>query len=99
MSADNWTNCPKCRVDHDAALTAEHQRIAALYGKVSVEQFDSARSALASLEAETEDENTLREDYEIGIWDGVFTVSYRGGCEKCGFEHTFTHSESMMEPR
>lgn len=94
MSADNWTTCPACSTKHANALEAEQQRVAALYGKVSVEEFDCARAALSVLEA-AEPEQTLREDYEIGIHNGAFDVSYRGGCEKCGFEHTFKHNTPL----
>ncbi len=27
----------------------------------------------------------LREDYEIGFYDGIFHVSYRGECQECDF--------------
>lgn len=46
------------------------------------------------------DEQSLREDYEIGIWNGQFTVSYNGECRKgprgadtCGFK--FSHKQEQ----
>lgn len=97
MSADNWTQCPRCSLLNATALEVEQRRVAALYGKVSVDEFDRARAALSVLEA-AEPQQTLREDYEIGIYNGAFDVSYRGGCEKCGFEHTFKHNAQVGTP-
>ncbi len=89
MSADNWTYCPKCRAEHDTALKKEQKRVADLYGKVDVAAFDAARAALKTLEDATP-EQTLREDYEIGIYNGVFSINYGAGCE-CGFRYEFKH--------
>lgn len=95
MSADNWTHCPKCVAGREAKLVAERQRIAALYGKVSVEAFESTRAGLRKLE-ESHPEQTLREDYEIGIDNCEFSVSYSAGC-KCGFRYEFKHSAKVEE--
>ncbi len=46
---------------------------------------------------------TLREDYEIGIYDGKFHIGYRGECcdlsghgfKGCGFKFTFEHEEEV----
>ena len=40
---------------------------------------------------------SFREDYEIGIWNGTFNISYSGKCVDCGFEHRFTHSENLTD--
>lgn len=38
----------------------------------------------------------LREDYEIGIYDGEFFISYGGRCMVCGFEKKFNHTEKVL---
>jgi len=38
---------------------------------------------------------TLREDYEIGIFQGEFSVEYCGQCSECGFKFEFKHSEKI----
>ncbi len=40
-------------------------------------------------------EETLREDFEVGIYDGVFEILYTGVCQTCGFSHTFRHKEKV----
>lgn len=87
MSADNWTVCPKCHAEFQTAITKEQQRVAALYGTVPVAEFDAARAALQVLEAAPPSE-TLREDYEIGIYHGKLDVTYSAGCA-CGFRFEF----------
>lgn len=42
------------------------------------------------------EEDTLREDYEIGVdLRGEFEVRYRCCCGKCGFEFKFRHDEQV----
>lgn len=86
MSADNWATCPKCKQEvEDKAKNA--------YGKVSESEY------LAILKAHNDTQSglrqDLREDWEIGIYDGVFEVSYFASCEKCGFEFSYSHKEKV----
>jgi hypothetical protein len=82
MSADNWDVCPKCLSEAVAAAEKAAAKVAALYGKVPVEEFDRKRAALEPVESN--DFRTFREDYEIGIDDGSVEVDYRGQCTACG---------------
>jgi len=37
---------------------------------------------------------TLREDYELGIYeDGTFEVSYHAHCSECEFKFSYKHEE------
>ena len=85
MSADNWTKCPRCykKAEDKAAL---------VYGKVSREEYERIRRAVP----EDGPEETLREDYEIGIYDGMFEVTYSGYCAECGFEFNFEHKTPVL---
>jgi Fe-S cluster biogenesis protein NfuA len=63
MSADNWGNCPKCKVYPPTYKYVE---------------------------------NSLREDYEIGIEEnGYFYVEYAGKCDDCGFSFHFELQERV----
>ena len=37
----------------------------------------------------------VREDYEIGIYEGEFFISYSGRCGECDFEKHFHHTEKL----
>lgn len=90
MSADNWTKCPKCM----PLRLKERDKIHQLYGRISEQEYSELlRKQQKTIESE--DDNTLREDYKIGIFDGVFTVSYFGYCSRCGFEKQFSHKEQI----
>lgn len=87
MSADNWAVCPRCRRAKQADIDKRQAAIHAMYGEVPVEDFDEARRQF-----EAEDwsvPETFREDWEIGLTDGVFFVSYRGRCSDCNLRYEF----------
>ena len=41
--------------------------------------------------------DTFREDYEIGVWEGDFEISYSGVCLECGFILTFKYKKDAIE--
>jgi hypothetical protein len=94
MSADNWTRCPACRAKALAEYVAAKRKLDADYGKVPVEAFVARRDALKD---PPQLEDTLREDYEIGVLPGgEFIVRYSCSCSKnCGFSHKYKHSEQL----
>jgi hypothetical protein len=66
----------------------------AAYGKVSSDEYlkllAAAERKRPTLQA------TLREDYEMHTNEsGQFYVSYHCGCEKCGLEFRFEHTEQV----
>lgn len=99
MSADNWTQCPRCLVTNKAKADELDKIASEAYGKVSAEKFDQLRQdAFSFRKAITLDGNfteTLREDYEIGIQNGEFSVGYYAECETCGFKFEFKHEEKV----
>ena len=95
MSADNWTQCPRCYVTN-RAKAEELERIASeSYGKVSAEKFDQlrddAKSFRKAISGDSNFTDTLREDYSIGIEDDEFSVGYSGYCQTCGFSFDYKH--------
>lgn len=90
MSANNWTKCPKCM----PLRLKERDKIHQLYGKIPEQEYSELLHKQQRM-TESEDENTLREDYQIGISDGMFTISYLGHCSRCGFDKQFCYKESI----
>lgn len=92
MSASNWRKCPRC------SAAAEDTK--KLYGTVPEDEYLRLRH-LAAKKAAAE---TLREDYEIGIVNGEFRVSYGATCMSaaapseagCGFEFSFEHKQAVQ---
>lgn len=88
MSADNWMICPNCRQKLNAERDKQIADVGALYGKIPAEEYitKAQEVALPRLLAK----ETFREDYEIGISaNGVFSVSYRGGCDVCHAAYSY----------
>lgn len=95
MSADNWGNCPQCKILHASHVERLRATASEAYGKVPVEEWQELNNAAKSAEA-TDQGETLREDYEIGIdEDGEFAVSYSAKCDRCGFKFRFEHAEHV----
>lgn len=92
MSADNWTYCPKCHAADEAKSVANQKQVAESYGKVAAEEY---LKRVAALTTKPERDETLREDYEIGIYKGEFSVSYSASCSVCKFSHSFKHKKKV----
>jgi hypothetical protein len=93
MSADNWTQCPRCSAKARAAFVAKTKTAAESYGKVPPSQYTRLMDEIARGAPEMED--TFREDYDIGLRDGEFTIDYHGRCGECGLKHVFKHVEKV----
>ena len=93
MSADNWTECPKCLMIEEAKKNALKLKAESEYGKIPrAEYLELVRRS----EEQLNTEQTLREDYEF--WtdqSGEFSANYICHCEVCGLEHTFKHVEQL----
>ena len=98
MSANNWTQCPRCFVKNRATAEEKEKLYIASYGKVSPEEFDRLRDDARSFRKTIAEDDlfcaTLREDWDIGIYeDGTFAVVYSASCGTCGFKFEYTHEE------
>ena len=96
MSADNWTDCPKCKQKAETEFNATLELLAHGYGRMPEDEYLKLhKDILAGVIVKSE---TVREDYEIGIYDGEFCVSYRASCNAngCGFELSFEHNEKIV---
>lgn len=91
MSAKNWSVCPRCRAAKIAEKVELATKARAAYGKIGEMSY---RQMVAESEQPIDHKETLREDYDIGVWGGKFIVSYQCCCEDCGFKHHFSHEEA-----
>jgi len=83
---DNWTYCPKCEEKADVAHKAFEKKVKDSYGKVSAEEYLHLTEQLKKPDERVQ---TLREDYELGIVENKFYVSYRASCTACNFSFSF----------
>ena len=90
MSARNWTVCPQCRQKRQDAIDA----VKSQYGKLSREVYEDALTrAEKALKEIGSNNQSVREDYEIGVdGTGQFFVDYGASCENCDFEVSFSHN-------
>ena len=87
MSADNWTQCPRCQVDDESRQDALIKIANDAYGRVSPDEYEIARQNALHPDFE---EDTFREDYEFyGAELGVVRYTYSGECTVCGLEVEF----------
>lgn len=95
MSASNWAICPRCVRKVEQAQADLLARIETDYGKIPAGEYVvlvvQSRQPLEDIKM-----HTLREDWELGIWKGEFSVHYSASCEECGFSHKFEHKEALF---
>lgn len=91
MGADHWAICPVCRVIAIKAREKRYIKADAAYGKKPQTEYIAL---LAEAEKPIKLEQTLREDYGLGIGiDGKFGLSYRAHCTTCLFAFEYKHEE------
>lgn len=96
MSADNWATCPVCKDLAEANQQVARDIANQSYGKVSADEYERLKTQAEKIEPH---EDTLREDYEIGVGeDGKFSVSYRCLCDICGFQFEYRHKQDVQRP-
>ena len=100
MSADNWAMCPQCEENAELMKERLDDACASAYGKVTLsaweELIENARLKKAELDGLRE---TLREDYGIGFYHGVFEVHYTGHCQVCHWEKKFNYTDEEARER
>jgi Na+-transporting NADH:ubiquinone oxidoreductase subunit NqrF len=95
MSASNWAECHGCTVKAQRKAEESLAAAQASYGKVSAEEYERLRSQAQEL-FQVKPEQTFREDWEIyGAETGTVTVSYSGGCSKCGASASFEFAKEI----
>jgi hypothetical protein len=93
MSADNWAICPKCKKLADSEHEQFLNKMKSGYGKIPPEEY------LEMVEKSKKPillDQTLREDFGLGVDDvGNFFVSYGCSCE-CGFKFRYDHKQKVL---
>jgi len=101
MRVSNWTECPKCKQIAEAEgakreMDDEEVQISRKPNKhrgSCLEDFLAEEGSLEEKSDEPVESNeTLRETYEIGIFEGVFETVYQARCTECGFSFEFNHN-------
>lgn len=70
------------------------ERLDADYGKVPKEEYQAIVDELKKPKEKLQ--TTLREDYEVGIYQGEFFVDYSGRCDVCGFEYQYEFKDTNI---
>ena len=92
MSADNWAVCPKCKQERMLKIEKLHKKIKDSYGEISEIDYLDLLKEVKEVVKESDD-HTLREDYDIGTFDGDhFEVNYGALCEVCNFKFSYQYS-------
>lgn len=91
MSADNWTKCPNCKIKAQNQVRELESKLDTAYGKVSKEEYQTIVNQINSSSIKLED--TLREDYEIGIHKDEFFINYVGYCQVCKWSYEYKYED------
>ena len=92
MSADNWSICPRCKLEKGEAHAAEVESFTAAYGKIPQDEYEEWREQLKPPTLE----ETLREDYKSFITeDGRLYIGYKASCRNCPFHYEFKKEEHL----
>jgi hypothetical protein len=91
MSADNWTICPKCFKKLNDEWNEKTKKLQLQYGKISKEKYDKLSNEIKNGTPRVPE--TLREDYDIGIYKDKFIIKYIAQCTKCDFKFDYKYSE------
>jgi hypothetical protein len=90
MSANNYATCPNC----EKRCTDKIEEVKKLYNVLTVDDYN-ARLRKALEEDKNQRLYALREDWEIGVYNGAFRVDYTASCDKCGWTKRFKHEKQV----
>ncbi len=94
MSADRWSVCPLCEKVREAEMKKVADALVEQYGKLPRDKYLKLQAEAAQPAPDLEE--TVREDWEIGIYDGKFEVRYYASCNKCKFKFEFLSGEKPV---
>jgi len=93
MSADNWIKCPKCTKRIVEEQAEKEDKVKVLYGKIPEDEY---RRKMGLVLQARGIEDTLREDYDIGIQDGThFIIDYRASCIDVDCDYVFNYKKDI----
>lgn len=98
MSANSYTDCPRCVAEYRALVARVKSETAAAYGKVSQEEYARLQGSCDRIAAKASwPEQTLAE-YEESTLDmncGEFEYTYSVRCSKCALTWSTTLKAQM----
>lgn len=94
MSAKNWTECPRCKAMAQAKKARLERLTETAYGKMPQEKY---QRLLRAVKRPIKLEDTLREYYEWGFDEGVFSINYHVSCTGCGFAFQHIHQQRVPD--
>lgn len=95
MSADKWTECPRCYARTEGEYEALQKRVESEYGKLPKDEYFKLVKEAKEAPCGRTDKH-LRVYYNISTDQyGNFSVVYSCRCRVCAFEHTFKHEEQL----
>jgi hypothetical protein len=100
MSADNWTECPRCVAALDAAVAVAEEALLAADDANDLAAWKEAHSLVTvARHNRAQVKPTFREDYEFyGAEEGEVTASYSGECQACGLAVNFREQRRFFDP-
>jgi len=89
--------CPKCRKMRFQHLATSRSEAKEAYGKVSMNRFEIMLMKVERARENTgrDQDDTLQEDFEAGIKNDKFRVTYSAYCSVCGFRFKHEHTEAV----
>lgn len=94
MSADNWTECPRCIARKERRNADLTQQVKDAYGSMPLEEWLNLRD-MTLRDIDEKVDQTFREDWEIGVFNGEFFVQYKGFCGTCDLRYEFTYDQPI----
>lgn len=89
MSADNWTDCPRCTAKASERIVDLARQLTEGYGVLPLDEFDALRD---EVKRGPQLEETFRENYEFyGAPEGTIVADYSGWCVVCGLKADFKY--------
>lgn len=99
MSADGYRTCPQCFHVAKACFDTECRELRALFGTMSVEDYEQRYDALRAREPNADRYLTFEEYIEVTLApDGQITIVYSGGCRTCSLNYTNTTTDTVWSP-
>lgn len=86
MSADGYSQCPRCLRRHKEEVDRLTQQLAEAYGKMGHDEYEALAGKLSEAQDSTPMDN-MRENWEFyGVATGTLHVDYSAVCRICSLE-------------
>ncbi len=95
MSANRWSDCPRCKTKAEEDRANAVKEAEAAYGKLPAKEY-TALAAKADKPLPFE-RDSLREDWEIRLTpEGKIKIDYYCSCEDCGLKFSLKREADIL---